>query len=48
MIQLKKIQRNLTFMNYMKSKTNKSEILNYKNKIKGANIIKNKDSILEI
>lgn len=48
MVQLKKIQKNLTFMNYMKSKTNKSEILHNRNKIKGANIIKNKDSILEI
>ncbi len=48
MSQLKKIQKKLTFMNYMKSKTNKSEILHYNNKIKGANIIKNQESILEI
>lgn len=48
MVHLKKIQKNLTFMNYIKKKNNKSEILHSQNKIKGANILKNQESILEI
>lgn len=45
-VRLKKIQKKLTFMNYIKGKSGKSEILQSSKKVRGANIIKNKDIIL--
>lgn len=43
MAHLKRIQKDLTFMSYIKGKNgNKSELISHKRKIKGANIIRNK------
>ena len=46
-VELRNIQKNLTFMGYMRDKCGKS-VLNRKRKIRGTNIIRNKDSILEL